>query len=307
MTNGGVMIGSTVRMRSSFLCRKSVRVAMSAKARPSEVQPVAQSSASASVFQATPQRVLAGDAAQAPDLLGGEAGLERRQREQPVGVLDRRDQDPEHREEREHDDQRRDRDDAAGDEGVALEEAARRRGRARTASRTTRRPAPRRGPSPYWPVLQRRQQPAERLDIPARRADGEALGEEGERSRPRRWRSARSARAVRARPGASSSAPSGEQRAQRREPGAAVRARLQPARARLPWRRSAESSRAANTLSCSAYQGTSRKPAAPTASQKATAARRSVMDILRQSAPRGAGPCGLPWCAAAPAVTWSTR
>ena len=57
MTNGGVMIGSTVRMRRIFLWRNPVRVTISANASPSDVQQVAQTSASISVFHATPQRV----------------------------------------------------------------------------------------------------------------------------------------------------------------------------------------------------------------------------------------------------------
>ncbi len=57
MTKGGVMIGSTESTRSSFLCRNCVRVAISAKASPRPVQATAQATASASVFHATPQRV----------------------------------------------------------------------------------------------------------------------------------------------------------------------------------------------------------------------------------------------------------
>ena len=49
-------IGSTVSTRSVFLKRKPVRVAISAKARPSAVVPAPQHSARNSVFQATPQR-----------------------------------------------------------------------------------------------------------------------------------------------------------------------------------------------------------------------------------------------------------
>ena len=56
MTKGGVMIGSTVSMRSAPLRRKPVRVAISAKARPSTVEPTPTSTARNSVFQATPQR-----------------------------------------------------------------------------------------------------------------------------------------------------------------------------------------------------------------------------------------------------------
>ncbi len=51
------MIGSTISTRSSLFALKPVRVAISAKASPSEVQHVAVESASISVFQATPQRV----------------------------------------------------------------------------------------------------------------------------------------------------------------------------------------------------------------------------------------------------------
>ena len=50
------MIGSTVRIRSAPLWRKFVRVAMSAKARPSTVDPTPTTTARKSVFQATPQR-----------------------------------------------------------------------------------------------------------------------------------------------------------------------------------------------------------------------------------------------------------
>ena len=56
MTKGGVMIGSTVRTRRARLKRKSVRVAISAKARPSAVVPMPTSVARNRVFQATPQR-----------------------------------------------------------------------------------------------------------------------------------------------------------------------------------------------------------------------------------------------------------
>jgi hypothetical protein len=56
MTKGGVMIGSTVRTRSTRFSGKFVRVAMSAKARPSAVVPMPTRVARKSVFQATPQR-----------------------------------------------------------------------------------------------------------------------------------------------------------------------------------------------------------------------------------------------------------
>ena len=56
ITKGGVTIGSTVSTRSVFLKRKPVRVAISAKARPSTVVPAPQHSARNSVFHATPQR-----------------------------------------------------------------------------------------------------------------------------------------------------------------------------------------------------------------------------------------------------------
>ena len=57
MTKGGVMIGNTVMTRSSDLRRKAVRVAISAKARPSAVEPRPTSRASRMVFQATPQEM----------------------------------------------------------------------------------------------------------------------------------------------------------------------------------------------------------------------------------------------------------
>ncbi len=56
MTNGGVIIGRIESARSSFFNGNSVRVATSAKARPSAVEPAPQASAKSSVFQATPQR-----------------------------------------------------------------------------------------------------------------------------------------------------------------------------------------------------------------------------------------------------------
>ena len=56
ITNGGVMIGRMVRMRSRPLKRMVVRVAISANARPSAVVPMPTSTARNSVFQATPQR-----------------------------------------------------------------------------------------------------------------------------------------------------------------------------------------------------------------------------------------------------------
>ena len=126
MTKGGVMIGSTVSTRSSFLRRKPVRVTISAKARPSagagdragERQQTACS---------TPRR--SGPPARQPRLqiFGGEQAVdERSRREAAVVVLDGADQDLDHREEDEDRDQRRDRDDAAGDEPVALEEPAQR-------------------------------------------------------------------------------------------------------------------------------------------------------------------------------------
>ncbi|MNE14391.1 hypothetical protein D3C80_1072700 [compost metagenome] len=55
ITNGGVMIGSTVNMRSPFLNGSGVRVAARAKARPSSVDPLAVISASVRVRQAVPQ------------------------------------------------------------------------------------------------------------------------------------------------------------------------------------------------------------------------------------------------------------
>src|SRR5207237_9603662 len=58
MTKGGVMEGSTDRMRKNFLYGKAVRVTISAKARPSAVDNTAHSTARISVFHATPQRVL---------------------------------------------------------------------------------------------------------------------------------------------------------------------------------------------------------------------------------------------------------
>ena len=67
MTKGGVMIGSTVSTRSAPLKRKPVRVAISAKARPSAVVPTPTSTARNSVFQATPQRRLAREAVEPPD------------------------------------------------------------------------------------------------------------------------------------------------------------------------------------------------------------------------------------------------
>ncbi|MNE80834.1 hypothetical protein D3C80_1774410 [compost metagenome] len=56
MTKGGVMIGRMVRSRSPFLKGKRVRVATSAKARPSAVEPAAVMMARNSVRHATPQR-----------------------------------------------------------------------------------------------------------------------------------------------------------------------------------------------------------------------------------------------------------
>jgi hypothetical protein len=54
ITNGGVMIGSTVRSRSGRAATKRVRVTTSAKARPRPVVDAAVRSASRSVFHATP-------------------------------------------------------------------------------------------------------------------------------------------------------------------------------------------------------------------------------------------------------------
>src|SRR5437764_15198481 len=56
MTNGGVMIGRIESARRSFFSGNAVRVATSAKARPSAVEPAPQASARTSVFQPTPQR-----------------------------------------------------------------------------------------------------------------------------------------------------------------------------------------------------------------------------------------------------------
>ena len=55
-TNGGVMIGSTVSSRRPRLNGNPVRVATSAKARPSAVAPVAVQQARKNVRQATPQQ-----------------------------------------------------------------------------------------------------------------------------------------------------------------------------------------------------------------------------------------------------------
>ncbi|MOA09551.1 hypothetical protein D3C78_1293900 [compost metagenome] len=55
ITNGGVMIGSTVSRRSPFLNGSGVRVAASAKARPSSVEPLAVINARVRVRQAVPQ------------------------------------------------------------------------------------------------------------------------------------------------------------------------------------------------------------------------------------------------------------
>ena len=53
MTNGGVMIGSTLITRSTPLKRNAVRAAISAKARPSSVEPAPTTIASSTVFHAT--------------------------------------------------------------------------------------------------------------------------------------------------------------------------------------------------------------------------------------------------------------
>ena len=58
MTNGGVMIGSTLITRSAPLKRNAVRAAISAKARPRTVEPAPTTMARNTVFQATPQRRL---------------------------------------------------------------------------------------------------------------------------------------------------------------------------------------------------------------------------------------------------------
>ena len=55
MTKGGVMIGRTVSRRSPFLKGRRIRVATSAKARPSKVVPVAVQIARKKVRHATPQ------------------------------------------------------------------------------------------------------------------------------------------------------------------------------------------------------------------------------------------------------------
>ena len=126
ITNGGVMIGSTVSTRSARLARKSVRVAISAKARPSSVVPAPTRTASSSEFQATPQLTRLCRQASPQILAVEQLGEEARGRERAGVVLQRADQDLGDREEDEGGDQRDDQADRADHEHVAVDRAARR-------------------------------------------------------------------------------------------------------------------------------------------------------------------------------------
>ena len=184
ITNGGVMIGRIVRMRSSPLCLNPVRVAISAKARPSAVQPAAHRNASMSVFHATPQRVLPAMQREAPDLLGEQALGKRDERKRAGAVLQRRNEDPEDREEGEHGHQRGNGDHAGGDERIALEVAAAREPQ-REQHAECRDDEPGAEPHAELSARQRRQRGRERLEVPAGRADDETLHEQqNEAGRP---------------------------------------------------------------------------------------------------------------------------
>ena len=124
MTNGGVMIGRTESTRSARFQRNRERVTMSAKASPRAVQPSAQSSASTSVFHATPQRVAPRTQPTPQILRGREARDESGGRERAVGILHCLQQDHAHGIEGEHRDERDHRHHAARDERLALEVAA---------------------------------------------------------------------------------------------------------------------------------------------------------------------------------------
>ena len=185
-----------------------MRVTISAKASPSAVQPAAHSSASSSVFQATPQRAAAGEAAQAPDLCGEQAVEERRQRNRAVVVLQRAatrivttGKNVKIATEQ------RDRDDAARDERIAVEVAA--LGQPQREQHRERRRGERRAP-PHAVLTgrKRREQPDERIECPALRADGEALGGEHDEAGGADAAAGRRARNRRAMPGASSGAAS---------------------------------------------------------------------------------------------------
>ena len=116
ITNGGVMIGSTVNTRRSRLALKPVRVTTRANARPSVVVVAAVSRASSSVFQPTPQL--------RPPVRQSSRQIFAANRE-AVARLNRAQQDARDREEREESDEDGDQHDRAGHEGVTLERAPR--------------------------------------------------------------------------------------------------------------------------------------------------------------------------------------
>ena len=103
------MIGRMVSTRSSPLIGTPVRVAISAKARPSAVVPKPTSTARNSVFQATPQRSWEVDAVEPPDRAVEEFLREiRRARDAPALSCERAGEDRRDREEHEHGDERDD-------------------------------------------------------------------------------------------------------------------------------------------------------------------------------------------------------
>ena len=124
ITNGGVMIGSTVSTRRS-------RLARNAGARHDQGEREAQGGGRDAGQQGQQKRVppdaaaAAGQAVEPPDL-GREQTLgERTTREGAVAPLDRAEQDPNDRIEREERDEHGHDYDGAGDEDIALEEPAR--------------------------------------------------------------------------------------------------------------------------------------------------------------------------------------
>ena len=120
------MIGSTVRIRSAPLWRKFVRVAMSAKARPSTVDPMPTSDGEEERVPGDAAAQAAREAVEPPDRGLGELVEERRRGEAAGLILEGAGEDRRHREEHEDRDQRHDEGDRGDDEDVAAAPGPRR-------------------------------------------------------------------------------------------------------------------------------------------------------------------------------------